>query len=300
MFYGVDIAISRNDFMNERNMKCMTAVIALLVGVLAAIEVDAGTGISLTAKDGSRVVARTLDWSSFPVQCGYVVTPRGYLHQSFTPAGKKGLKYKSLYGYVGIYAESESFVVEGVNEAGLSVGMFVDPDYSDCASYNMDLNAVTLCDMQFVSWLLSQFSSIDQIEDFLEDIRLVPTDVECAACWRISEPGGRTVILQFTGGRPQLYDDPSITSFHIYETGFDTVMQAFRILTASDITASVSDIPRFTSVTDQTALKFYYRTAWNCNIRCIELLSIDFSKVRYQSHPLDALQNQPIEILKVK
>lgn len=290
--------------MNEGIMKRVVAGIALLVGVLAAIDMNADTGISLTAKDGSRVVARTLEWYSSPDKCGYVVVPRGYLHQSFALAEENGLKFKSLYGYVGIFADYEPFVVEGVNEAGLSAGVFFLSDDSACPYARSGSPEVVLCNKQFVSWVLSQFSSIDQIEDaledVLEDVRLVPADAEYKACWRISEPGGRTVIIQFTGGRPQFYDDSSITSFHINETGFDTVMQAFRILTASDVTASVSDIPGFTSVTDQTALKFYYRTARNCNIRCIELMNIDFRKVRYQSHPLDALQNQPIEILKVK
>lgn len=34
--------------------------------------------------------------------------------------GENGLKYSAAYGYVGIYTEYEPFVVEGVNESGLS------------------------------------------------------------------------------------------------------------------------------------------------------------------------------------
>ena len=34
------------------------------------------------------------------------------------------MKYKSVYGYVGIYTEYEPFIVEGVNEAGLAAGLF--------------------------------------------------------------------------------------------------------------------------------------------------------------------------------
>ena len=41
------------------------------------------------------------------------------------------------------------------------------------------------------------------------------------------------------------------------------------------------------------------RTAWNSNIRCIDLNDIDFLRVRYQSHPLDKTQEQPIEIVKI-
>ena len=96
---------------------------------LFADKANACTGISLTAQDGSRVVARTVEWAATPMQCGYVVAPRGHMHQSYTPTGENGLKYKGVYGYVGIYTEYEPFVVEGVNEAGLSAGLFFFPPW---------------------------------------------------------------------------------------------------------------------------------------------------------------------------
>ena len=94
---------------------------------------DACTGISLSARDGSRVVARTVEWAATPMQCGYMVCPRGHTFQSYTPTGANGMKYTSVYGFVGIYTEYEPFVVEGVNEAGLSAGLFFFPNYGDYA-----------------------------------------------------------------------------------------------------------------------------------------------------------------------
>ena len=101
------------------------------------------------------------------------------------------------------------------------------------------------------------------------------------------------------------------TTSPVWPTGFETVVQAFHILNNFDIPVgsqhAKADIPKglpsatqFTSATDQTAMKFYYRTAWNSNIRCIDLMDIDFSRIRYQSHPLDQVQQQPVEIVKVK
>ena len=82
----------------------MKRIIALVVITLAASlyahEADACTGISLVARDGSRVVARTVEWAATPMQCGYVVSPRGHMHQSYTPTGENGLVYKGIYGYV--------------------------------------------------------------------------------------------------------------------------------------------------------------------------------------------------------
>ena len=360
-------------------MKRIIAILAVaLAGAIYSSDADACTGISLTAQDGSRVVARTVEWAATPMQCGYVVAPRGHVHQSYTPTGENGLKYKSVYGYVGIYTEYEPFVVEGVNEAGLSAGLFFFPQYGEYAPYNSADNAKTLCDMQFVSWVLSGFSTIDQVKAALKEIDLVTLDHKIGAVhWRIAEPNGRMVVLEIVGGVPHFYENtlgvltnapgfnwhmtnlnnyvnlqpgsapnntiakgitlsalghgsgmlglpgdftsPSRfvratffqTTSPVWATGFDTVVQAFHILNNFDIPIgsqhTQADMPKglpsatqFTAVTDQTAMKLYYRTAWNSNIRCIDLMSIDFSKIKYQSHPLDPVQQQPLEMVKVK
>lgn len=351
---------------------------ALAFWAIYAAESDACTGISLMSGNGGRVVARTVEWAATPMQCGYVVAPRGHNHQSYTPDGENGLKYKSIYGYVGVYTEYEPFIVEGVNEAGLAAGLFFFPGYGDYAPYESENNEKTLCDMQFVSWVLSQFSTIDQLKDAIEEVDLVTLNNKIGAVhWRIAEPGGRMVVLEVVAGVPHFYEntlgvltnapgfqwhmtnlnnyvnlepgtapDKTIakgitleglghgsgmlglpgdftspsrfvraaffqTTAPVWQTSFETVIQAFHILNNFDIPIGSqhvrTEIPKglpsatqFTSVTDQTAMKFYYRTAWNSNIRCIELMSIDFGKVKFQSHPLDRVLQQPVEIVKVK
>ena len=58
-------------------MKRFIVMIAIaLVAALSADKASACTGISLAAQDGSRVVARTVEWAATPMQCGYVVSPR--------------------------------------------------------------------------------------------------------------------------------------------------------------------------------------------------------------------------------
>ena len=360
-------------------MKRMFILCAIaFLSAIGAETADACTGISLTATDGSRVVARTVEWAATPMQCGYVVAPRGHVHQSYTPQGADGMKYTGIYGYVGIYTEYEPFIVEGINEAGLSAGLFFFPQYGEYAAYNPANSAKTICDMQFVSWILSQFSSIDQVKDAIKKVDLVTLDSKIGAVhWRIAQPDGRMVVLEVVAGVPHFYENklgvltnapgfqwhitnlnnyvnlepgsapnntikPGITlqplghgsgmlglpgdftspsrfvratffqtTAPVWATGFDTVVQAFHILNNFDIPIGSqhvkAEIPKglpsatqFTSATDQTAMKFYYRTAWNSNIRCIDLMNIDFHKVKYQSHPLDNVQQQPVEMVKVK
>lgn len=181
---------------------------AMILGGFYAADAGACTGISLVARDGSHVVARTVEWAATPMQCGYVVVPRGHDQQSYTPTGANGLKYKAKYGYVGIYTEYEPFIVEGINEAGLVAGLFFFPNYGDYAPYDRAADAKTLCDMQFVSWVLSQFSSIDQVKEGIKNIDLVTLNHNIGAVhWRIAEPNGRMVVLEVVNGVPHFYEN---------------------------------------------------------------------------------------------
>ena len=351
-------------------------ITATLAGGLLATEADACTGISLNAADGSRVVARTVEWAATPMQCGYVIAPRKHAQQSYTPTGANGLKYVSKYGYVGIYTEYEPFVVEGVNETGLSAGLFFFPNYGDYAPYKETDNDKTLCDMQFVSWVLSQFSTIDQVKEGLSKINLVTLDHKIGAVhWRIADPDGRMVVLEVVGGVPHFYENTvgvitnspgfawHLANLNNYVNlfpgsapsqllgeqalspfggnsgmlglpgdatppsrfvraaffrntapqrpdGFSTVTQCFHILNNFDIPIGIEnkpgqgpDIPsatQWTSAIDLTNGKVYYKTSYNNNIRCIDMKSIDFGKVKYQWHPMDKSEVQPVEMIRVE
>lgn len=381
MFYhiiGASLADGVLNYLKLYDMKRLLTLIAFaFIGALSASESKACTGISLTGLDGSQVVARTVEWAATPMQCGYVVAPRGHKHRSYTPTGDNGIEYDAVYGYTGVYTEYEPFVVEGMNEAGLSAGLFFFPDYGEYASYDPQQNEKTLCDMQFVSWVLSQFSSIDQVKEGLSKINLVTLDHKIGAVhWRIAQPDGRMVVLEIVGGVPHFYENelgvltnapgfkwhmtnlnnyvnlqqgsapdneikegitlealghgsgmlglpgdftsPSRfaraaffqTTAPVLATAFETVVQAFHILNNFDIPVGVESqkgkIPaglpsatQVTTATDQTNMRFYYRTAWNSTIRCIDLAAIDFSSVSYQSKPLDKVQQQPVEMVKI-
>ena len=361
-------------------MKKYLSLIAGLALLLsgAGHQANACTGIALNAKDGSRVLARTVEWAATPINCGYAVVPRGHSQVSMTPKGEDGLRFDALYGYVGIYTDYEPFVVEGVNEAGLSAGLFFFPGFGEQPAFEEELKARSLCDMQLVSWVLSQFSTIDEVKEGLANVQVISIDKRMGTVhWRLSEPGGRTVVLEFKGGDPVFYENPlgvltnapgfdwHMTNLRNYvnlapgaaanqtlaeglelsplgggsamlglpgdftppsrfiraaffsacapqwANGFESVMQAFHILNNFDIPigaqhkagqapAGLPSATQFTAATDLASLKFYYRTAWNQNIRCIDLKTIDFRRVKYRTAPLDSQKQQPVESLAIK
>ena len=380
--------------------------LAIMLGGIST-EALACTGIALRAADGSRVVARTVEWSKGAMHCGYVVVPRDYKQYSFLPGSsdvessepETGLAFKAHYGYVGIYTEYENFVVEGVNEVGLSAGLFFFPGFGEYPTYSKALKNKTICDMQLVSLVLSTCATVDHVKSLVSKIQLCSLGTNVGTVhWRFTEPSGRMVVLEYKNGTAQFYEnslgvltnspgfDFHLTNLRNYlnlspgdapenylgqvppaanceasckkhdgearqagllltplggnsgmlglpgdytppsrfvraaffsatapvlPSGFETVTQAFHILNNFDIPVGVQHkqgtVPvglpsatQFTTATDLNTLKFYYRTAWNQNIRCIELQNIDFSRIKFRATPLDNSTTQPVEVINIQ
>ena len=131
------------------------------------------TGISLTAKDGSKVIGRTLEWGSFIMESHYVIVPRGHSYTSLTPSGMNGVKWTTRYGYVGIGVLEGNYLAEGINEEGLVGQLFYFPGYGKYEDYDPELNASTLSEVQFLDWVLGNFSTLEEFEKALGNVHVV-------------------------------------------------------------------------------------------------------------------------------
>ena len=330
------------------------------------------TGISLTAADGSCVQARTIEWASGALKSEYVIIPRNERLQSYTPTGANGLRFTARYGVVGLAVVEKEFIAEGINEAGLSAGLFFFPRYGKYEVYDEMHNNITLADMQVVQWALSQFATIDELKEGVKHVHIVGLDKTAVVHWRIGEASGRQVVMEIVDGEVSFYENivgvltnapgfewqlanldnyvnlrpGSAENYKLGEVqlqpiggssamlglpgdftppsrfvraaffrntapqradGYATVLQCFHILNNFDVPIAIEnpvekELPsatQWTSAIDLTARKVYYKTVYNNSIRCIDLNDIDFSKVKYQSHPLDDVATQPVQMVKV-
>ena len=106
--------------------KILIALALLLTGIASG---SACTGISFLAEDGGYVQARTIEWGDSYLPSEYVIVPRGQDLVSYTPTGVNGLRFRAKYGLVGLAIIQKEFVAEGLNEVGLSAGLFYFPHY---------------------------------------------------------------------------------------------------------------------------------------------------------------------------
>lgn len=185
-------------------------LISCAVVLGSVIEVFACTGISFRAKDGAYIQARTIEWGDGNLPSEYVIIPRKQVQTSFTPGGKNGMKFEAKYGVIGLAIIHKEFIAEGLNEAGLSAGLFYFPHYGKYPDYDPGQNERTLSDLQFVTWALSQFSTVDEVKAAIGNVRLVSLDEPGASStvhWRIGDASGKQVVLEFMDGVPHFYEN---------------------------------------------------------------------------------------------
>ena len=191
-------------------MKTKITISFLAIAIATIQSANACTGITLTAADNSFVLARTVDWSGSEMDNLYVISPRDHTEQSLLPDGSKGgMKFTSKYGFVGLGMQRPEFIVDGTNEAGLSAALFYFPDYGKYVPYSSADNANTLADFQVVSWILSNFSSIDEVKSAIDTVNVVNIDPTASTVhWRIAEASGRVVVMEIIDGIPTFYENP--------------------------------------------------------------------------------------------
>ena len=191
--------------MKTKKLNFMFLTMLAIVGIVN--RADSCTGISLNSADGANIVARTVEWANGESPSDYLIVPQGFERQSMLPDGTRtGMKYTALYGYVGL--ASEDYVIEGLNEAGLSAGLFYFPKYGSYPRYDANDKENTISDTEFVAWILGNFETVDDVISALSIVNVVSTDSRAENLhWRVADKYGRQIVIEYIDGLPMVYDN---------------------------------------------------------------------------------------------
>lgn len=190
----------------------MTKKTIVLFAMMAATacfnQAKACTGITLKAADGACIPARTIEWGGSDLKSRYVVVPRGYAQTSYAPGGQKSaMAFTAKYGYVGLAVEQEEFVAEGLNEAGLSAGLFYFPQYGKYEAFDEAVRTTSIADLQLVAWVLGSCKTVDDVKQAVGSVHVVAVDPRAStAHWRFTDASGRQAILEITDGKAHFFE----------------------------------------------------------------------------------------------
>ena len=189
-----------------RSIKLMC--IAATIAAVGTDTANACTGITLTAKDSTKILARTIEWGGSDLNSQYVIVPQGYTAQSYIPGGIDGMKFTSKYGYVGLAVEQKEFIAEGLNEEGLSAGLFYFPQYGKYEDYNPAYKGESIADLQLVSWILGECKNVEEVKDAISKIHVIAIDPRASTVhWRFADTTGRQIVLEIIDGKPVFYEN---------------------------------------------------------------------------------------------
>ena len=174
------------------------------------------TGISLKAKDGAAVRGRTLEFG-FPMQSNVIVVPAGKEMSGTLPDGGKGLTYTSRYAIVGANALNLPVILDGINDQGLSVGLFYFPNYAKYAEVTPENAKHAIAPHEFGMWVLANFASVDEVREGVKSIVVVPTPAPglgspqgmvAGAHFFIQDRSGKSIAVEPVDGTLKVHDAP--------------------------------------------------------------------------------------------
>jgi choloylglycine hydrolase len=185
--------------------------IAVVLGA-GAVTALACTGIRLTAKDGSVVVARTLEFG-MDLQSKITVIPAGTPLTGTLPNNTTGVSYTTKYGFIGANAFGLPVIVDGVNDRGLYVGEFFFPGYAGYADVTAANASQAMAGYEYSDWILGSFATVAEVKAAYDHVVLAPTvlpqmGIAVPVHFRITDSTGATVVIEPISGKLRIYDDP--------------------------------------------------------------------------------------------
>ncbi len=174
------------------------------------------TGISLKAGDGAAIRGRTLEFG-FPMRSKVLVVPAGKEMSGTLPDGGKGLTYTSRYAFVGANALGLPVILDGINDQGLSIGLFYFPGYAKYTDVTDENKSRALAPQEFGVWALANFATVEEVREAVKNIVLVPTPAPglgspqgavAGAHFFIQDKSGKSIVVEPVDGTLKVHDAP--------------------------------------------------------------------------------------------
>ncbi|WP_442481518.1 linear amide C-N hydrolase [Aeoliella sp. SH292] len=195
--------------------KSMSLTTVLVVGALFLVATEAAnacTGIRLIAGDGTVIHARTLEFG-MDLHSEVIVVPRGFKRVGTTPDGKPGMTLTTKYASAGTNGMGLPVIFDGLNEKGLSVGLFYFPGTAGYMPYNAADAGKTIAAWELGSWILENCATAAETKEAIQGI-VVPDIVFAAMGFSpgihfiVTDASGKSITIEYLDGKLNVFDNP--------------------------------------------------------------------------------------------
>ncbi len=195
-------------------MKYILGIILLLIPFKAF----GCTGILIQATDLSSVNGRTLEFG-IPLDVSLSFIPRNYYFDVKTTLGS-GMSYTSKYAAIGTSCFDYPALIDGINEKGLSAGVFYFSGYASYSKLTQRNHSKALSPIDFCNWILTQFATLEEVKDALSSVIITESIVvtgEVLKKWGnrqlplhyiVYDRSGKSIVIEPLLEGLKVYDNP--------------------------------------------------------------------------------------------
>ena len=116
---------------------------------------------------------------------------------------------------VGANALGMPVILDGLNDQGLSVGLFYFPGYASYTPMTADNAKRALAPYEFGLWALANFATVDEVREAVKNIVLVPTPAPglgspqgavAGAHFFLQDKSGKSIAVEPVDGTLKVHD----------------------------------------------------------------------------------------------
>jgi choloylglycine hydrolase len=196
----------------KRIVRATIALAIFALSVLFSSTSPACTGITIKPKDGSIIFARTLEFA-LDIRSDVIIVPRGQEYVGTAPGDRPGLRWTSEFGFVGANAFDLPVTVDGLNEKGLSVGLFYFPGFPKYQDVKAADVGKALAPWELGAFLLGTCSDANEAvaaaksvlvgEAVQKDMGFVPP-----VHYIVTDASGKSLVLEYIDRELKIHANP--------------------------------------------------------------------------------------------
>jgi choloylglycine hydrolase len=194
--------------------KLVASALACSMSGLSALPATGCTAMVFKAQDGTSIYARTMEWGASDLKSELVLVPRATAFISALGVGRTGAAWKNHYGFVGVNAVGLPYATDGMNEAGLTVGVLFYPGFAEFQEPDPDQQATTISSIDMANYLLSNFATVEEVGQAMPKLRVVRNieiEKEFGAAIPIhhivTDATGASIVIEYTKGALMIFDN---------------------------------------------------------------------------------------------